>query len=121
LDQRSGIRAVAQAVGMSVSTVSRALNGYGDVNDETRRRIQETAEMLGYRPSYAAAMLRRNRTNTVTFVVSKPWTKYVDPYFLGILEFCRPKVMTYRSSWRVSSRRSLMSSAAPSNVTAATR
>jgi LacI family transcriptional regulator len=86
LDQRSGIRAVAQAVGMSVSTVSRALNGYGDVNDETRRRIQETAEMLGYRPSYAAAMLRRNRTNTVTFVVSKPWTKYVDPYFLGILD-----------------------------------
>lgn len=83
---RSGIRAVARAAGVSVSTVSRALNGYADVNAETRRKIEETAELLGYRPSYAAAMLRRNQTNTVTFVVSKPWTKYVDPYFLGILD-----------------------------------
>jgi LacI family transcriptional regulator len=83
---RSGIRAVAKAVGVSVSTVSRALNGYADVNADTRRRIEETAESLGYQPSYAAAMLRRNLTNTVTFVVSKPWTKYVDPYFLGILD-----------------------------------
>ena len=83
---RSGIRAVATAAGVSVSTVSRALNGYTDVNAETRRKIEATAEMLGYKPSYAAAMLRRNLTNTVTFVVSKPWTKYVDPYFLGILD-----------------------------------
>lgn len=84
--QRSGIRAVATAAGVSVSTVSRALNGYADVNADTRRRIEATAEALGYQPSYAAAMLRRNQTNTVTFMVSKPWTKYVDPYFLGILD-----------------------------------
>jgi LacI family transcriptional regulator len=84
--QRSGIRAVALAAGVSVSTVSRALNGYNDVNSETRRKIEETAESLGYKPNYAASMLRRNQTNTVTFVVSKPWTKYVDPYFLGILD-----------------------------------
>lgn len=83
---RSGIRAVARAAGVSVSTVSRALNGYADVNAETRRRIEVTAKALGYTPNYAAAMLRRNITNTVTFVVSKPWTKYVDPYFLGILD-----------------------------------
>ncbi len=84
--QRSGIRAVALAAGVSVSTVSRALNGYNDVNAETRRKIEQTADLLGYKPSFAASMLRRNQTNTVTFVVSKPWTKYVDPYFLGILD-----------------------------------
>lgn len=83
---RSSIRDVAAAAGVSVSTVSRALNGYEDVNAETRIKIEVTAERLGYRPSYAAAMLRRNQTETVTFIVSKPWTKYVDPYFLGILD-----------------------------------
>ena len=83
---RSSIRDVAAAAGESVSTVSRALNGYDDVNAETRTRIGMTAERLGYRPSYAAAMLRKNQTETVTFIVSKPWTKYVDPYFLGILD-----------------------------------
>ena len=83
---RPDIRAVALAAGVSVSTVSRALNGYADVNAKTRKRVEQAAETLGYRPSHAAAMLRRNQTGTVTFMVSKPWTKYVDPYFLGLLD-----------------------------------
>jgi LacI family transcriptional regulator len=83
---RPDIRAVALAAGVSVSTVSRALNGYADVNIDTRKRVEQAAETLGYRPSHAAAMLRRNQTRTVTFMVSKPWTKYVDPYFLGLLD-----------------------------------
>ncbi len=83
---RSNIRAVALGAGVSVSTVSRALNGYGDVSPETRRRVEETAERLGYRASHAASTLRRKQTNTVTFMVSKPWTKFVDPYFLGIID-----------------------------------
>ncbi len=83
---RSNIRAVALGAGASVSTVSRALNGYGDVSPETRRRVEETAERLGYRASHAASTLRRKHTNTVTFMVSKPWTKFVDPYFLGIID-----------------------------------
>jgi LacI family transcriptional regulator len=83
---RSNIRAVALGAGVSVSTVSRALNGYVDVSPETRRRVEETAERLGYRASHAASTLRRKQTNTVTFMVSKPWTKFVDPYFLGIID-----------------------------------
>lgn len=83
---RRNIRSVARAAGVSVSTVSRALNGYDDVNAETRRRVQEAAEELGYRASHAAATLRRKQTDTVTFMVSKPWTKFVDPYFLGIID-----------------------------------
>ena len=83
---RSGIRSVAAAAGVSVSTVSRALNGYADVNPETRRRVEQAAEALNYRPSHAAAMLRRSQTGTITFMVSKPWTKYMDPYFLGMLD-----------------------------------
>jgi LacI family transcriptional regulator len=62
------------------------LNGYDDVNAETRQRVQAAAEELGYRASHAASTLRRKQTNTVTFMVSKPWTKFVDPYFLGIID-----------------------------------
>lgn len=83
---RRDIRSVAREAGVSVSTVSRALNGYDDVNAETRRRVQEAAEKLGYRASHAASTLRRKQTDTVTFMVSKPWTKFVDPYFLGIID-----------------------------------
>ena len=83
---RRDIRSVAIESGVSVSTVSRVLNGYIDVNPETRRRVETGAQRLGYQASHAAATLRKKKTNTVTFMVSKPWTKFVDPYFLGIID-----------------------------------
>lgn len=86
ISPRRDIRSVAREAGVSVSTVSRALNGYADVNADTRRRVQEAAERLGYRASHAATTLRSNQTNTVTFMVSKPWTKFVDPYFLAVID-----------------------------------
>lgn len=86
IPMRRDIRSVARLAGVSVSTVSRALNGYEDVNAETRKRVQAAAEELGYRASHAASTLRRKQTNTVTFMVSKPWTKFIDPYFLGIID-----------------------------------
>ena len=42
------IRDVAKAAGVSVSTVSRALNGYTDVSEKTRKKIQQTVQELGY-------------------------------------------------------------------------
>ena len=83
---RPGIRGVAAHVGMSVSTVSRALNGYSDVSSDTRRKVERAAGELGYRASFAASSLRTQNTQTVTFMVSKPWTKFVDPFFLGLLD-----------------------------------
>ena len=71
---------------MSVSTVSRALNGYSDVNPQTRSRIEATAREIGYTANYAASVLRRQRTRTVTYIASKPWTKFVDPFHLGLFD-----------------------------------
>ena len=71
---------------MFIATVSSALNGYSDVNAETRKRVPVVGEMLAYRPSYTAAILRRNETRTITFMASKPWTRFVDPFFLGVLD-----------------------------------
>ncbi|MDJ1006362.1 MAG: LacI family DNA-binding transcriptional regulator [Paracoccaceae bacterium] len=84
--RKTGIRDVAAHTGLSVSTVSRALNGYADVNADTRLRVERAARHLGYRASFAASMLRSSQTQTVTFMVSKPWTKFVDPFFLALLD-----------------------------------
>jgi LacI family transcriptional regulator len=61
----TGIRELARECGVSVATVSRALNGHPEVNDETRRQIQRAAERLGYRPSQSARALVRGRSDAV--------------------------------------------------------
>ncbi len=47
-------RDLAQKPGLLITTVSRALDGYSDVAEETRQRVIQTAQEMGYVPSYAA-------------------------------------------------------------------
>ncbi len=49
---------VAAAAGVSITTVSHALNGKGRLPEATRRRVREVAERLGYQPSALARGLR---------------------------------------------------------------
>jgi LacI family transcriptional regulator len=64
------IRDVAKAAGVSITTVSRALNGYTDVRPQTRKRILEIAQRMNYRPNQVARSLVMNRTRTVGLLVS---------------------------------------------------
>ena len=57
------IHEVAQAAGVSISTVSYALSGKRPVAAETRRRVQEAAQALDYRPNAGARMLAGTRTH----------------------------------------------------------
>lgn len=61
----TGIRELARECGVSVATVSRALNGHPEVSAATRLQIQEAAARLGYRPSQSARALVRGRSDTV--------------------------------------------------------
>lgn len=64
------IREVARAANVSVSTVSRALNGYTDVSEETRRRIETVVRELGYSPNVSAKTLSSKAKNNVALLVS---------------------------------------------------
>jgi len=66
---RPTIRDVAQRAGVSIATVSRALNEKGDIRPETRARVQEAAEALGYAADPAARALVTHRTQVVGVVV----------------------------------------------------
>lgn len=79
------LREFARAVGLSVSTVSRALNGYDDVNEETRRRVVAAAEQLGYSPDPAARRLRRGSSDMIGFVLSPPQKHFANPFFLDLM------------------------------------
>src|SRR6185436_648858 len=64
-DNRVTIRELAQLSGVSIGTVSRALNGYTDVNEETRERIIRLAQELDYTPAAAARSLVTQRSHVV--------------------------------------------------------
>ena len=64
------IRDVARLAGVSVATVSRALNEKAVVNAQTRERVLSVMDELGFRPSPAAQRLSLGRTLTVGVVVS---------------------------------------------------
>lgn len=61
---------VAKHAGVSVSTVSRALNGYEDVSDKTRKRIQDTVRQLGYIPNQSAKNLSSKTSKNVALIIS---------------------------------------------------
>src|SRR4051794_23013399 len=64
-DDRVTIRELAHLSGVSVGTVSRALNGYADVNAETRERIVRLARELDYTPAAAARSLVTQRSHVI--------------------------------------------------------
>ena len=67
--RRAKLNDVARRAGVSRSTASRALNGIGELSDETRDAVTRAAQDLHYRPSPLARTLRTRRSRTVGLVV----------------------------------------------------
>lgn len=74
------IRDVAKRLHLSITTVSRALDGYDDVAAKTRARVIRTARELGYVPSRAARQLRRQRADTIGYVIPGRAPYFTDPF-----------------------------------------
>jgi DNA-binding LacI/PurR family transcriptional regulator len=70
--RRVGIKDVAQAAGVSITTVSHALNGKGRLTQQTRDRVRRVATDLGYTPHPVAQSLASGRTGMIATVVSLP-------------------------------------------------
>jgi LacI family transcriptional regulator len=64
------IKDIARVAGVSVTTVSRALNGYSDVNKKTKQRIEEVAKQLNYSPNTVARSLVMKKSKTIGLLVS---------------------------------------------------
>jgi LacI family transcriptional regulator len=76
---------VAREVGLSVTTVSRALNNFDDVAEETRARIQEVARALDYHPNAAARSLQNSRSNAVGLVIPPVFHRAYDAFWLEFI------------------------------------
>jgi LacI family transcriptional regulator len=67
----SSIKEIAAQAGVSITTVSKVLNNYSDVSENTKIRVREVAERLGYTPNMAARNLALGRSNIIGLVLSE--------------------------------------------------
>lgn len=83
-----GIRDLASHLGMSISTVSRAMNGSPEVSKETQDKIRAEAERLGYRPNQSGRSLRSGSTNTVALTMRTDIGRTVagETFFMALSE-----------------------------------
>ena len=78
---------IAKACGVSVATVSKALNGQKDVGEETKEKIRETAKQMGYFPNAQARALKTNRTyNLGVLFVDEARSGLTHDYFANVLD-----------------------------------
>ena len=68
--QRVTIKDIARMAGVSVTTVSRALNNAPEINGETRLRIMELCRKEGYRTNLLARSLSSSRTHVIGVILS---------------------------------------------------
>lgn len=81
---RVTIHDVARAAGVSVSTVSKALNGNGRLSSETRERVKLAATTAGFRPNALARSLLFNRSLTVGLLTNDTYGRFSLPLMEGI-------------------------------------
>jgi LacI family transcriptional regulator len=79
------LKQLADMLQLSQTTVSRALNGYPEVKESTRRRIMEAAKRHGYRPNPSARRLATGRSGMIGYVMPTGSSVDIDPHFIEFL------------------------------------
>ena len=80
------LKTIAKQCGVSTATVSKALNDQKDISEETKIRVRETAEQLGYFPNAAARALKTNRSyNIGVLFEEEAGSGLTHEYFSGVL------------------------------------
>jgi DNA-binding LacI/PurR family transcriptional regulator len=83
--RRINIKDVAREAGVSPTTVSHALNARGQVDAQTRLRVEKAALKLGYRPNRHAQRLRTGEAHMIVLLSSMPFAVAGGPSRLGFM------------------------------------
>ncbi len=82
---------IAQDLGVSLMTVSKALRNHSDVSEETRRRILERARELKYQPNLIARSLVSRRTYLIGLIIPDMMNSFFAEIAKGVSERVEPR------------------------------
>ena len=71
------LKDIARIAGISVNSVSRALRDCSDISYDTKKKVKDIADSLGYIPDNTASNLRKGKTNLIAIV----FNCFFNPFF----------------------------------------
>ncbi|MDZ7694055.1 MAG: LacI family DNA-binding transcriptional regulator [Balneolaceae bacterium] len=89
------LKQIANELGLSAMTVSRAINNKANVDEKTRERVLATANKMGYTPNHVAKSLVSNKTNTIGVVIPEISHAFFPEVVQGIEE------VTYSANYQL--------------------
>ena len=83
------LKELAEILGFSISTVSRALKDHPDISEATKRKVKELATMMEYEPNNFAVQLRTRQTNVLGILVPTIDNFFYDSFISAVEEEAR--------------------------------
>ena len=88
---KTNLKEIAKKLGFSVATVSKALNGYSDVSEKTKKLVLDLAEELNYTPNSFAVNLRTNESKTIGVIIPTMVHYFFSNIIDSILKECEER------------------------------
>ena len=88
---KTNLKEIAKTLGFSVATVSKALNGYSDVSEKTKKLVLDLAEELNYTPNSFAVNLRTNESKTIGVIIPTMVHYFFSNIIDSILKECEER------------------------------
>ncbi|WP_460319729.1 LacI family DNA-binding transcriptional regulator [Paenibacillus sp. YSY-4.3] len=87
------IRTIAEMAGVSVSTVSKIINNYSDISEDTKNKVLEIMKQTGYVPSNSAKTLATKKSNLIGVIFAgKLNIDFTHPFFVEVLNSFKKQV-----------------------------
>jgi LacI family transcriptional regulator len=84
MKSKATLKQIAKELGVSVSTVSKALNGSPEISEPTKQRVQEYAKLKNYKPNVIGLSLKNRKTKTIGVVIPNILNSFFAKVFTGI-------------------------------------
>ncbi|MBC7438908.1 MAG: LacI family DNA-binding transcriptional regulator [Flavobacterium sp.] len=84
MKEKATLKQIAKDLGVSVSTVSKALNDSPEISEPTKIKIQEFAKLKNYKPNITALNLKNRKTKTIGVIIPNILNSFFAKVFSGI-------------------------------------